>query len=150
MNNQGKANLHGKKTKKSSDGQRDIVVQVSAEDGGCEAGETINLQGTAKMKANVIPRHPLSNRLMAEFSGTNAPHPAMKDARRIQPLHDARRRDSEAVCACPICTLKPKYQTRTSRAIAAIRHTARNARVWFCKFVERSGNFLASIFGICR
>lgn len=46
--------------------------------------------------------------------------PMLKDACRIQPLPDDMRRD----------TLKPEYQTRTARVVAAIRHTANNA--WTC------------------
>ncbi len=62
----------------------------------------------------------------------------LNSSRRVQQLPDDMRQDSKASCACPICTLKPEYKTRTARAVAAIRRTANNAWV---RVSNRIGDF---------
>ncbi len=84
-------------------------------------GKIVNLQGTAKIVTK-----------MTQYGrDMQRKHQILEDARRIQPLPEDMRQDSRASCACPICTTKPEYKTRTARAVAAIRHTANNAWTWF-------------------
>ena len=88
-------------------------------------GETINLQGTAKMKVNVTAHGKQYGRDMQNK------HQILEDARRIQPLPIELLRDGKGGFVSkdyPTCTPKPEYRTRTARVIAAIRHTANN--VW--------------------
>lgn len=82
-----------------------------------ELSVSVNVVHTAD-KDQAVKRYGLNERTIGSI---------MKDARRIQPLPDGMRRDT--LRGFTKDTLKPEYrnQTRTVRAIAAIRHTANNA-----------------------
>lgn len=101
-------------------------------------GKTINLQGTAKIvtKMTDYGRDMQNKHQILEDARRIQTLP--EDARRVQQLPDDMRQDSKASCACPICTLKPEYKTRTARAVAVIRHTANNAWV---RVSNRIGDF---------
>ena len=130
-----------------------------------DANKTINLQGTAKMKVNVSQyardmqnKHQeikivntMDSNQVREYLGTKEGaqritdiiNDARHNARRIQPLpeHLQNVRMDNCTANSNTCTLNPEnlprnYRgTRTSRAIAAIRHTANNAWTVVKRFI---------------
>ncbi len=88
-----------------------------------EQGQTVNLQGSATMKSKLTAHGREQKKINI-----------IDNVRRIQPLPGGISAGMSGLCACPLCAdkylLKNYRGTRTSRAIAAMRHAADNFWAW--------------------